>query len=234
MVEEKYIEVFDSTNTLKCVRFLSGRVGVVDYRGKVVLQLDNYERLEFHEYGFLKATNGRTFFVDIHSGAVYTSMPEVVRIGGFELTAIGGYLCTRTKELYEVKADWKEVWLSRNGSYLTLPYKQMPTEEIRNRIIQTPLRYTRCLLYGDGSKTYWKIDVFEDGTLLVMDDEGHYYHVQHNTKGGKTIKEHLGQVTDVTEKSRILHVVDELRNRITERLANRTRQAQRIVEEILS
>ena len=48
-------EIFDTREDgLKCVRFESGQVGVVDERGEVVYQIDKCRHIEFAEHDFVK------------------------------------------------------------------------------------------------------------------------------------------------------------------------------------
>ena len=88
------VEVIDVLGDLRCIRFESGRVGVVDSRGKVLLQLGNAVSLEFAEHGFVKVTtrkagalcnlfpnatadihsSGHSFFVDLKSKQMYSPL----------------------------------------------------------------------------------------------------------------------------------------------------------------
>lgn len=115
-------------------------------------------------------------------------MPEFVHFGDFEIANIGGYLCTRTQKLYEVKAIPAEAWHGKYGLYLSLPYSGEPEEKIKKMMIWTPSRYVVCLLNGDESGVYWKMRVFEDYTLLVMDDQGNYYHVKRSTRSRRVVE----------------------------------------------
>ena len=181
-------KVLDRRGALKCVRFESGNVGVVTTQGKTKLVLGPFQQLSFAENGFLRvfsrknserrdpslpglsrvakeedAVNGREFFIDMKNGELYAQMPEFVHFGDFEIANIGGYLCTRTKKLYEVKAIPAEAWHGKDGLSLSLPYSGEPEEKIKKMMIGTPSRYVVCLLNGDESGVYWKISC---GALL--------------------------------------------------------------------
>ena len=169
--------MLDTRGALRCVRFESGHVGVVTTQGKTKLVMGPCQQLGFAENGFLRVLNGKEFFIDMKNGELYAQMPEFVQFGDFESANIGGYLCTRTKKLYEVKAFPAEAWHGKYGLYLSLPFSGEPEERIKKRMIWTPSRYVVCLLNGDERGVYWKMRVFEDYTLLVMDDQGNYYHV---------------------------------------------------------
>ena len=180
--------MLDTRGARKCVRFETGHVGVVNSRGQTEIMVGAFQELEFAPNGFLRACNGREFFVDMKNGAFYARMPELVRFGHFEIAYIGGHLCTRTKRLYEVKAFPAEAWHGKSGLYLSLPYRGEPEESIRKRMPVTPSRYEVCLLDGDESGVYWLLRVFEDHSMLVMDDAGNCYHAKRGARAGKAVK----------------------------------------------
>ena len=223
-------QVLDTKGALKCVRFESGHVGVVDAQGEVVLVVGPYWGLKFARHGFLKVKHGREFFVDMKNGEIYTSLPEFIHFGDFEIASIGGYLCTRTKRLYEVQAIPAEAWQGKNGLYLSLPYSGEPEERIRKRMIWLPSRYEVCLLNGDESGVYWKMRTLDDGTLLVMDDAGNYYHVKKGTRSRKAVKEHLGQVESEADKVMIVHAMREIEEQVADCLKQEAAKAEREAE----
>ena len=180
--------MLDTRGARKCVRFETGHVGVVNSRGQTEIMVGAFQELEFAPNGFLRACNGREFFVDMKNGAFYAQMPELVRFGHFEMAYIGGHLCTRTKRLYEVKAFPAEAWHGKSGLYLSLPFRGEPEESIRKRMPVTPSRYEVCLLDGDESGVYWLLRVFEDDSLLVMDNAGNCYHAKRSARAGKAVK----------------------------------------------
>ena len=133
--------VLDTRGALRCVRFDSGNVGVVTTHGNTKLVVGPFQQLSFADNGFLRVFNGREFFIDMKNGELYAQMPEFVHFGDFEIANIGGYLCTRTKKLYEVKAIPAEAWHGKYGLYLSLPYSGEPEEKIKKMMIWTPSRY---------------------------------------------------------------------------------------------
>ena len=220
-------QVLDTRGALRCVRFESGNVGVVTTQGNTKLVVGPFQQLSFAENGFLRVFNGREFFIDMKNGELYAHMPEFIRFGDFEITSIGGYLCTRTKKLYEVKAIPAEAWHGKHGLYLSLPYSGEPEERIRKRMIWTPSRYVVCLLNGDDSGVYWKMRVFEDYSLLVMDDDGNYYHAKKGARSRKAVKEHLGQVEGDADRAMIVHAVREIEEQVADHLRKEAARAKR-------
>ena len=231
-------KVLDTRGALRCVRFESGNVGVVTTQGKTKLVVGPFQQLSFADNGFLRVFNGREFFIDMKNGELYAQMPEFVHFGDFEIANIGGYLCTRTKKLYEVKAIPAEAWHGKYGLYLSLPYSGEPEEKIKKMMIWTPSRYVVCLLNGDESGVYWKMRVFEDYTLLVMDDQGNYYHVKRSARSRsvarpqrkKAVKVFLGQVKNEADRMMIVHAVREIEEQVADYLKMESAKAKREAE----
>lgn len=254
-------KVLDTRGALRCVRFESGNVGVVTTQGKTKLVVGPFQELSFAENGFLRVFNrrsseshqarlndrvaseedevsGREFFIDMKNGELYAQMPEFVHFGDFEIANIGGYLCTRTQKLYEVKAIPAEAWHGKYGLYLSLPYSGEPEEKIKKMMIWTPSRYVVCLLNGDESGVYWKMRVFEDYTLLVMDDQGNYYHVKRSARSRsvarpqrkKAVKVFLGQAKNEADRMMIVHTVREIEEQVADYLKKEATKAKREAE----
>ena len=147
-------KVLDTRGALRCVRFESGNVGVVTTQGKTKLVMGPFQQLSFAENGFLRVFNGREFFIDMKNGEIYSYMPEFVHFGDFEIANICGYLCTRTKKLYEGKAIPAEAWHGKYGLYLSLSYSGGPEEKIKEMMKWNPSRIGVCLLNGDEGGVY--------------------------------------------------------------------------------
>ena len=230
--------VLDTRGALRCVRFDSGNVGVVTTKGNTKLVVGPFQQLSFAENGFLRVFNGREFFIDMKNGELYAQMPEFVHFGDFEIANIGGYLCTRTKKLYEVKAIPAEAWHGKYGLYLSLPYSGEPEEKIKKMMIWPPSRYVVCLLNGDESGVYWKMRVFEDYTLLVMDDQGNYYHVKRSARSRsvarpqrkKAVKVFLGQAKNEADRMMIVHAVREIEEQVADYLKKEATKAKQEAE----
>ena len=252
MMEGCIEQVLDARGALRCVRFESGNVGVVNTQGKTKLVVGPFQQLQFADHGFLKVfnrvsserrdpsslglsrveneegkANGREFFIDMKNGELYAHMPELVHFGDFEIANIGGYLCTRTKKLYEVKAVPAEAWHGKNGLYLELPFSGEPEERFKRMMIWAPSMYVVCLLNGDESGVYWKIRDFEDHTLLVMDDKGNYYHVKKSARSRKAVKVLIGQGRSEADRAMTVRAVREIEEQVADRLKEEAEKARR-------
>ena len=215
---------------MRCVLFDSGNTGVVNAHGEKVLEIGPCEWLKFSTHVFLKGYCGREFFIDMKNGEYYAQMPEFIDMGGFELTSIGGYICTRTKRLYEFKGIPEMVSIGKKRLFLTLPVDRDPEECIREKMIIKSRYYNVCLLNGDDSGVYWRIGEFDDGTLVVMTDDGCYYHVARNGRTGKAEKNFLGKVTNEADKAMMMQTVREIEVKVAEELMKEAAKAKRKAE----
>ena len=205
-------ETLDTKGKYRCVRFTTGEVGMVDEQDNALMVLGQWDRLGFSTHGFLKISNqGRNIYIDTMNGEVYAHMPEFVQVGKFELARIGGMIYTRTRKIYETPEIPVEVLQGGMHSlYLMLPYDSEPEDEIRNRMIAAKKPWLVCLLNGDDSGVYWLIDTFADGTPLVMDNEGNYYHAELDRKTKKAEKIHLGKVDNEAAKAMMAYKAREI------------------------
>ena len=223
-------KVLDTRGALRCVRFESGNVGVVNMQGKTKLVVGPFQQLSFADNGFLRVFNGREFFIDMKNGELYAEMPEFIDIGGFELTSIGGYICTRTKKLYEFKGIPEMVSIGRKCLFLTMPVDREPDESIKEMMIFKKRYFYVCLLKGDDSGVYWHIAEFDDGSLVIMLDDGAYYHVTRNARTGKAEKSSLGRVTNEADKAMMVQTVRERDAKVAEERMKKVAKAKREAE----
>ena len=222
--------MLDTRGALRCVRFESGNVGVVNMQGKTKLVVGPFQQLSFADNGFLRVFNGREFFIDMKNGELYAEMPEFIDIGGFELTSIGGYICTRTKKLYEFKGIPEMVSIGRKCLFLTMPVDREPDESIKEMMIFKKRYFYVCLLKGDDNGVYWHIAEFDDGSLVIMLDDGAYYHVTRNARTGKAEKSSLGRVTNEADKAMMVQTVRERDAKVAEERMKKVAKAKREAE----
>lgn len=212
------MEILDRKGELVAVRFDNGRVGVTDAGGKVLMRFPNWERLAFSEHDFLRVSGrGYRFFVDMKSQQVYTEWPQLLSFGRLELLQVGNLLYTRTKRVYEVNTGGLAPVLAYNGSYLLLPRRRMEEEYplIARRV--TEWLHAVCVLAGDFDRYYWKYRSLKDGTVVVMDEHGWYYHVTAEEGSGRALKRCLGRAVTPGEEERVDLLVGELEEEIRRR-----------------
>ena len=241
---------------MKCVRFESGKVGVVDERGEVIYQIDKCRHIEFVEHDFVKLKFGvveilhnptlknaptdderylrSVFYVDLRSGQMYGSMPQVLHRKEFELLYIGGVLCTRTRKCYMQKRKPDLIEVSPNGLYLPLDCFNLPDDERLNDVFRWYNVYEVCLLKDDDSKVFWLLRKYKDDSVLVMDENGLHIYVWMDWKTGKVTRQELGYVRNGTEQSIMTLMLNDIKresvNRYIEKKTVEKREEERIRE----
>lgn len=229
-METRYTEVFDTRDGLRCVRLDTGEAAVVDEQGSILLRIDRCRRMEFAEHGFVKVKTSvqeamrnpdlrniltrdvwregmiipTIYYVDMKSGHPYADIPKILRYGEFEVAYIGGYLCTRNRQYCQVKGDPDDISEGRGVLYISIPRSDAPDQSIIDRMIEKCTVFIRCQISGDEEKMYWKLGGFQDGTVLVMDDEGVHYHIGSDKETGEITRRSLGKAD--SEAARALMV----------------------------
>ena len=219
-METRYLEVFDTRDNLRCVRLDTGGAAVVDEQGDIYLRIDRCRQMEFAGHGFVKVRTGvmeamrnpylqnlltkgvgyegkymipTTYYVDIKSGHPYAAMPDIERYGDFEIAYMGGYLCTRTKQYYQVKGEPDHIQNGPGDLYIEMPCHDAPDNSIMDKMIEKCPVLKRCQISGDEDRLYWKLRDFADGSVMVMDDGGLHYHIRRDTETGDVIWDNLGR-----------------------------------------
>ena len=246
-------EIFDTREDgLRCVRFESGDVGVVDKQGKVILQYGKFRHAEFADHDFVKLRSSMVevlqnpalrdmlrdencscrhiFYVDLKSGQMYGSMPELLRYGDFEVNFLNDYIFTRTEMCYSVDTDPSFVCTSKNGLFLQIPYNGTPEDDICRKMMYRHKLYYKCQIKGDDAKVYWLIVQFDDESVVVMDNEGVYYYVRLDRETGKAIWRELGNGGNIAERSLIHMTIMDIRVEVRERMKQDEEEAKKAAE----
>ena len=234
-------EIFDTREDgLRCVRFESGEVGVVDVHGKVLFAKRNFKHATFAAHDFVKLRSSRPvvmnnpelrymlrdedcscihiFYVDLKSGQLFGSMPKLHRYGDFEVAFLRDYLFTRTKNCYSVETDPSFVRSAKNGLYLILSLSDTPKGDVLRKMIYRLRDNRKCQIKGDDVGTYWLMVEYNDESVVVMDDEGMHYYVRLDKKTGKVVWRELGSTSNSAEKSVVNMVVNDIKVEVRNRM----------------
>ena len=223
----RFMEILDSKEEWRAVRLDNGRLGVTDAQGKVLMRFAAGEKMAFVEHDFLRVSGrGVRFFVDMRSQQVYAERPKLLSFGQLELLQVGNLVYTRTKRVYEVNTGGVAPVLAYNGSYLLLPRRRMVEEHplVARRV--TEWLHAVCVLAGDFSRYYWNYRVLKDGTVVVMDERGWYYHVTAEEGSARALKRCLGRAVMPAEEERVDLLVEQLEEEI------RLRQQRELEEQL--
>lgn len=234
-------ETFDTREDgLRCVRFVSREVGVVDESGGVIYHADKFKHIEFVEHDFVKLRTTKDevlhnpelrymlrdeecscihiFYVDLRSGQMFGSMPELHRYGNFEVLFIREHMFTRTKPCYSTDTHPSFVQSSRNGLYLQFSANDRTEEDVfRKMLFRQPL-YNRCLIKGDEERVYWLEVAFDDESVVVMDDEGRHCYVRLDKKTGKVVWRELGRTDNSAERSVVNMAINDIKVEVRNRM----------------
>lgn len=250
-VDTGIVEIFDTREDgLRCVRFESGEVGVVDVQGKVIFAKRKFKHVEFAEHDFVKLICSKMevlmspelrymvrdggcihdFYVDLKSGQMFGSMPELQRYGNFEVAFFCGSMFTRTRKCYIEENYPSFVFSAGNGLYLVITHSCVPEKEMEGKMLYRHRYYRRCLVKGDEAEAYWLMVEFDDESVVVMDDEGMYYYVRLDKKTGKAVWRELGKGDNIAEKSMIHMCIKDIRMEVRKRMEMDEKEAKRTAE----
>ena len=247
-------EIFDTREDgLKCVRFESGEVGVVDGHGKVILQYGKFKHAVFADHDFVKLRSSKEevlhdpelrtmlrdercscihiFYVDLKSGQMFGSMPELHRYGDFEVAFLCEYMFTRTKKCYCVETHPSFVRSAENGLYLILALGDNPERDVLRKMIYRLRDCRKCQIKGDEIGTYWLMVEYNDESVVVMDDGGTYYYVRLDKKTGKAVWSELGNGGNVAERSLIHMSIEDIRVEVRTRMKLEKEEATKAAEQ---
>ena len=234
-------EIFDTREDgLRCVRFVSGEVGVVDGHGKVIFAKRKFKHAAFAAHDFVKLRSSKEkvmqdpelrymlrdehcscihiFYVDLRSGQMFGCMPELHRYGNFEVLFIREHMFTRTKPCYSSDTHPSFVRSSRNGLYLEFVADDGTEKDVFQKLLYKQPLYNKCLIKGDEDRTYWLEVKFEDESVVVMDDEGMHYYVRLDKKTGKVVWRELGRTDNSAERSVVNMSVNDIKVEVRDRM----------------
>lgn len=143
------------------------------------------------------------------------------------LTRIGGLVRTQTRQVYEVcLGGFNPVW-AENRSFLLLPWADFREENALLRRRVKDRLHGICVLAGDTERVYWTFRLLADGTVVVLDEEGVYYHVTPHPDTQRAVKHRLGTAVLPSEELYIDLKVQELEEEVRRVLDEQERKRQR-------
>ena len=180
----QYRTVFDVKDNLAAVRFEDCICGIVDGNGNIRTRLSQYIRMKFMPDGILTVTGnaGRTSYIDLKNNHRYDERPKVLKFGKIEMLKAGRLYYSRTKHIYKSRPGMTDLDIVPSGFYLRI-YNGFSDSRKFKYVdgIDTFLhRDCVCILAGDEDEYYWFCGELADGSIVVADEKGNYYHVTDN------------------------------------------------------
>ncbi len=208
-----YVEVLDLRYGMAAVRFRDRRCGLVDSSGTVLWAIGNCRRARLTRNRFLVtvSSDGKELYTDLLSFRTYDCRPEIKRYGSIELLRIDRVYYSRTKKVYENSWNIGCHQIIGHRFYVTVFDLRAPAGHpwTNDASVRSRGGYV-CLLEGDYESYYWMYLRLADGSIIVTDDAGRYYHVIEGRE-----KLYLGGSGTSEEAVRTLARVEELAGQAT-------------------
>ena len=176
----QYRTVFDVKNNCAAVRFDDNRVGIVDESGNIRMKLERHRYIKFLPDDLAAVTDnaGHTFYIDLKTAKQYEGKPEVLKFGRFEMLKVGMLYYSRTKHVYESSLGMNSFDLVPRGFYLRI-YTGL-TDNRKFRSIDGEDAFLHwdciCILANDEDEYYGFCGELADGSIVITDGKGSYYH----------------------------------------------------------
>ena len=225
----QYVEVFDTKGDWAAVRFEDHRMGIVDDSGESRIRIDRSRKLKFLKEDIIAVTdnNGNDFYIDLKVNRTYKEKPAVLSFGSVELLRVGDVFLSRTKKPYATMRGLDINSIYFYGFYLKIPDYRAPRDcKLVDAVWSTLFDVFACLLEGDDEEVYWCCGHLADRSIVVMDGNGNYYHVE---KGKK--KQYIACNVPKPGEEDFDRVVGRLKEEAMQR-AERTYQQQQLEEEL--
>ena len=185
--EACYLRVFDVLGDRLAVRLKDTMLAVVKLSGEVVRKIGKGQSLCFSDGDFVEVVDsfGRKSFVDLFSGVGYNSCPVLFSVNWAQLLRCGRRCYFRVRDSFDYGFYYPENEKPRDYGFFML-VKSLGGNSI-GRIFDSIAAYVshNCLLACDNEKVYWLVDVYEDGSIDVVDRFVVFYHVTED--GGKVL-----------------------------------------------
>ena len=187
-VRPRYPEVFDICGDWAAVRFGNNRAGVVNEIGQPGIQLDRCRKMKFMKEDLLAVTDcvGNESYIDLKVNRTYREKPVVLSFGcmelpygGVELLKVGAFFFSRTGKPYVTMRGVDQNGIYFYDFYLKIPDYRVPKSfRLVDPVWSTIFDVFACVLEGDDEEVYWCCGCLADRSIVVMDGEGSYYHVE--------------------------------------------------------
>ncbi|MDB1094709.1 ATP-dependent helicase, partial [Phocaeicola vulgatus] len=187
-VRPRYSEVFDICGDRAAVRFGNNRAGVVNETGQPGIQLDRCRKMKFMKGDLLAVTDcaGNESYIDLKVNRTYREKPVVLSFGcmelpygGVELLKVGAFFFSRTGKPYVSMRGVDQNGIYFYDFYLKIPDYRVPKDcQLVDPVWTTLFDVFACVLAGDEEEVYWCCGRLADRSIVVMDGNGNYYHVE--------------------------------------------------------
>ena len=161
-------------------RLRNGCVRVLDDTGALVVEPGHCREVRFLKDDLLQVRHAgnSVSYVDLRNGRCYSVRPRVLRYGSIELLQVNRTYYSRTRQVYANTCGLpfsSIVWM---GFYVKMYDGRVPSRCRRMEDGGFCCEPQVCLLEGDEERAYYLSGWLPDQSIVVMDEEGRYYHVE--------------------------------------------------------
>ena len=117
-------------------------------------------------------------YVDLRNGRCYSVRPRVLRYGSIELLQANRTYYSRTRQVYANTCGLPSSSIVWMGFYVKMYDGRVPSRCRRMEDGGFCCEPQVCLLEGDEERAYYLSGRLPDQSIVVMDEEGRYYHVE--------------------------------------------------------
>lgn len=179
-VPAQYPMIFDVKDNLAIVKLDDGMVGVVDRNGRIRMQLRRCRYVKFLPGDIVAVTDyaGHRSYIDLKTTKPYNEKPEVLKFGRIEMLKTGGLYYSRTKHVYKSFPGMTVFDIVARSYYLRIYNNLACSYHFRSidSFDKSMKRDCVCILANDEDEYYWFCGELADGSIVITDEKGNYYH----------------------------------------------------------
>ena len=224
----QYPTLFDIKDNLAAVRFEDYRTGIVDKDGKIRMKTDRYKRMKFLPDDIVAVTdrNDKMSYIDLRCNRHYMDKPVVMKFGQIEILQAGRMFYSRTKRVHVNRSGVDRHDFFPRGFYLLI-YDPFITPEFKyvESMEDSLNKDYVCILENDEESYYRFCGELPDGSIVIVDGEGRYYHAE----AGKE-KRYIACLNPETQTENFKAAVSRLTSEAKERAAQKQADKQRTQE----
>ena len=180
-IKAQYLMVFDVKDGLAAVMFEDGQGGIVDAGGASVMAAGRCLAVRLLDGGIAAVTDGggKTCYIDLKCGRKYGGKPRVISFGKVEMLEVEGLYYSRTRHAYQSRRGMSGFDFVPRGFYLRIYDSGSGGKRAIRYVdgIDTFLqRDCVCVLADDSEDYYWFCGELADGSIVIADEKGNYFH----------------------------------------------------------
>ena len=178
--DASFKEVLSIKGRFAVGRLRNGCVRVLDDTGALVAELGHCCEVRLLKDDLLQVRHvgNSVSYVDLRNGRCYAVRPRVLRYGSIELLQVNRTYYSRTRQVYANTCGLPSSSIVWMGFYVKMYDGRVPSRCRRMEDGGFCCEPQVCLLEGDEERAYYLSGRLPDQSIVVMDEEGRYYHVE--------------------------------------------------------